>query len=214
MGNSKPDRPSNGLNKLFSTPSLMNGEDGETYAALYAEVEALIEPRNVLDRMRVSDIATRFWEQRRYRRASGAVVNARRRAALVTILNGDIGLGHSDAHTAADRFFGLKRKRDPGHRRAAKLPRDRAGVVGLLEKHGFSEADIDNIALQMSLDTLADLENLALKHETRREAIFAELMRGRERRKKDAHSTEPAEQADVTDSVVSPANRGNGSPHP
>jgi hypothetical protein len=186
MENDKPSRPSNGLNKLFSTPSLMNGEDGEIYAALYAEVEALVEPHNVWDRMRVSDIANRYWEQQRYRRATGAVVNGNRREALVTLLSGSVGMNLRDARAAADIFFGLARK-DQGidigfELGKVKLPRDRAGVVGLLETHGFTEADIDHVAMQMSLETLAGLENLALKHETRREAILIDLTRSRKRR--------------------------------
>jgi hypothetical protein len=46
-----------------------------------------------------------------------------------------------------------------------------------------SKTGIDRLAMETSADTLADLENLALRHEIRREAIFRELER---RRKKNA----------------------------
>jgi hypothetical protein len=53
-----------------------------------------------------------------------------------------------------------------------------------MEEHGFFETDIDRVAMETSADTLADLENLALKHEIRREAIVRELERRRKKRNK------------------------------
>jgi hypothetical protein len=195
----KTQRPQEGRNKLLSTPSLVTGEDGETFAKLHAEIEEFVEPRNIWDRMRVSDIAYRYREQQRYRGAAAAVVNSNRRQALVTILNVGVGLRPRDARAAADIYFGLARE-DKGisltqsELGTVKLPRNRAAVVDLLRRHGFSEDDIDHVAVQMSADTLAGLENLALKHETRREAIFAELMRDRKRQREDERNPtqEPA----------------------
>jgi hypothetical protein len=204
MDKSKPDRPPNGLKKLFSTPSLMNGEDGAIYADLCADLEELVQPRNVWDQMRVSDVANRYWEQQRYRRATGAVINGKRREALVTIVNDGIGLSPRDARAAADIYFRLARIR-PGsvlsssELGAVNLPGNRAGVVGLLRRHGFTEADIDHVAMQMSVDTLAGLENLALKHETRREAILTDLMRRREGR---GLNERPAEHSDLNGTAV------------
>jgi hypothetical protein len=190
--------PPKALHEFFSRPSLMSGEDAETYAELYAEVDAQVKPRNVFDRMRVSDIVNRLWEQQRFRRATGAVINGNRREALVTILSVGIGLRPRDARAAADVYFGLTRLDSGIHLTQSelgtvKLPGNRAALVGLLGRHGFSEADIDHIATQMSVDTLAGLEDLALKHETRREAIFAALMRDRERLRRDE---QPAAQED------------------
>jgi hypothetical protein len=51
-----------------------------------------------------------------------------------------------------------------------------------MEKHGFLEVDIDRVAMETSVDALGDLESLALKHEIRREAIFRQLERRREKR--------------------------------
>ena len=53
-----------------------------------------------------------------------------------------------------------------------------------MKQHGFVEADIDRIATETSVDTLADLENLALKHEIRRKATVRELERRRKKRNK------------------------------
>jgi hypothetical protein len=75
------------LEKLFTTPSLMKGEDGNVYAELYALVEAVAQPKDVWDQMMVSDITNHFWERQRYRRCTGAIVNSKRRAALLTKQN-------------------------------------------------------------------------------------------------------------------------------
>src|SRR5262249_7187329 len=56
-----------------------------------------------------------------------------------------------------------------------RIPTDRAGVIFFLKSHGFDETDIDQLAMERSVNTLSDLETLALKHEIRREAIFREL---------------------------------------
>jgi hypothetical protein len=68
------------------------------------------------------------------------------------------------------------------HSDGARIPRTRPAVVAFLKEHGFDEADIDRVAMEASVDTLASVEGLALKHETRREEIFRELERRRERR--------------------------------
>jgi hypothetical protein len=68
-----------GLDRLFPTPSLMNGEDAEVYAELCARVEEVVQPKDVWDHMTVSDMVNHFWEQQRYRRCTGAIINSGRR---------------------------------------------------------------------------------------------------------------------------------------
>jgi hypothetical protein len=52
-----------------------------------------------------------------------------------------------------------------------------AGAVDLasLEKHGFNETDIDRLAMEASVGPLTAIENLALKHELRRDTILCEF---------------------------------------
>jgi hypothetical protein len=83
---------SDGLNRLFSAPSLMSGEDPKAYAELHAWVEELVEPKDVWDHMMVADVTNHFWEQQRYRRCTGAIIDSRRRAALLKILEEAVGL--------------------------------------------------------------------------------------------------------------------------
>jgi hypothetical protein len=180
------DKISDDLRSLFSTPSLMKGESPDLYAELYRWVEEVVQPKNVWDQMMLADITNHFWEQHRYRRCTGPIINSKRRKALARILHGAIGLNDVDTETVLDTYFGVERLEErevTEYSTQAPIPKTRAGVVALLEKHGFVEADIERIAIETSVDALADLESLAIKHEIRREAIVRELERQRKKKR-------------------------------
>jgi hypothetical protein len=181
-GSTRFDKVSDSLRRLFSTPSLMKGEDPDVYSDLYTRVEEVVQPQDVLDQMMLTDVTNHFWEQQRYRRCTGTVINCKRRAALEKILREAIGLNDVDTETAADSYFEVARLEEReviDYATQVPIPKTRAGVVDLMEKYGFVETDIDRVAMETSVDTLAGLENLALKHEIRREAIVRELDRCR-----------------------------------
>jgi hypothetical protein len=193
MSRAKTDQISRGLERLFSTPSLMNGEDASDYAELYARVEEVAQPKDVWDQMMVSDVVNHFWEQQRYRRCTGTIINSKRRNALENILRHAIGLNPEDVRRVADIYFGVKREKgefdslgpllgEVRYSNPARIPETRSGVISFLKAQGFDESDVDQLAMESSVDVLADLENLALKHEIRREAILRELERRREGR--------------------------------
>jgi hypothetical protein len=165
----------------------MKGEDPDVYAELYARVEEVVQPQDVWDQMMVADVTNHFWEQQRYRQCTGTVINSKRRAALERILHAAIGLNDVDAETVADTYFEVARLEEreiADYSTQVRVPKTRAGVVDLMEQRGFVESDIDRVAMETSADTLADIENLALKHEIRREAIVRELERRRKKRNK------------------------------
>jgi hypothetical protein len=185
MDSTRFDNISDDLRRLFSSPSLVKGEDPNVYAELFCLVEEVVQPRDVWDQMMVADITNHFWEQQRCRHCTGTVINSRRRAALERILHGGIGLNDVDTKNASDIYFEVARLEErevADYSTQVEVPKTRAGVVALLEKHGFVESDIDRVAMETSVDTLADLEKLALKHEIRRQAIFRKLERRRKRR--------------------------------
>jgi hypothetical protein len=191
---------SDDLRRLFSTPSLMKGEDPNVYAELYSWVQEIVQPKDVSDQMMVADITTHFWEQQRYRRSTGTVINSKRRAALQSILHGAIGLNDVDSETVLDVYFELARLEErevTDYPTQVRIPKTRTGVIDLMEKHGFVETDIDRLAMETSADSLADLENLALKHEIQREAIFRNLERRRKKRNKELHKAGPERNGQV-----------------
>jgi hypothetical protein len=184
------DNISDKFRRLFCTPSLANGEDPDVYAELFRCVEEVVQPKNVWDQMDVADITNHVWEHQRCRRCTGTVINSKRRPALKKILHGAIGLSDVDTETVSDIYFGVERleERDvTDYSTQVEIPKTRAGILDLMEKHGFVEADIDRLAMETSLGSLADLENLALKHEIRRERILRELERRRKKRNEKSH---------------------------
>jgi hypothetical protein len=170
----------------------MKGEDENVYAELYARVEEVAQPQDVWEQMMVADVVNHFWEQQRYRRCTGTIVNSERRSALIKLLHDAVGLNPADASEVADLYFGVVRyeeDRQTFYLDAAEIPKTRAEVIAMLKKHGFTEIDIDRVAMESSIGTLANIENLALKHELRREAILCELEGRRERRARRQLST-------------------------
>ena len=67
---------------LLRSWSLRQTRGGSVYAELYARVEELAEPRDIWDQMMVADVVNHFWEQQRYRRSTGAIINSARCLAL------------------------------------------------------------------------------------------------------------------------------------
>ena len=117
----------------------MKGENQHLYGELYRRVEEVVRPKDVFDQMMVADIANHFWEQQRYRRCTGTVINSKRRAALVRMLHGAIGLNEVDAETVADTYFGVARLEErevTDYSTQVRIPKTRAGVVDLMEKNG------------------------------------------------------------------------------
>jgi hypothetical protein len=105
-----------------------------------------------------------------------------------------IGLNDVDTKTLADIYFGVARLEErevTEYSTQVRITKTRAGVVELMEKHGFLEVDIDRVAMETSVESLADLENLALKHEIRRERILRELERRRKTRNGKSRRADP-----------------------
>jgi hypothetical protein len=183
------DSISDDLRTLFSTPSLMKGEDPKVYAELFRRVNEIVQPQDVWGQMMVADITNHFWEQQRYRGCTGAIINSNRRAALERILHETIGLNEVDTKTASDIYFGVPRLEErevTDYSTQVRIPKTRDGVVHLLKEHDVVESDIGQIAIETSVDILTDVESLALKHEIRREAIFRILERRRKTKRHEA----------------------------
>jgi hypothetical protein len=176
------------LDKFFTEPpSMMNGEDADLYAALLAEVGALSQPSDIWDQMMVRDVTDHLWQQMRYRRNMGALINIYWRQALEQILIETIGLKGHTARKLADGHFDFDRTKlslgDSGIGSEAlykiKGPFD---VAELLAMHDLDESCIDQLALQISAEILRKLDDLAFRHELRREHILVEIERRRKER--------------------------------
>jgi hypothetical protein len=198
------------LEGLFCKPALVRGESLESYLELYRQIQDVVQPKDVLDQMMICDTANHFWEEQRLRRCNSTVVNTARRKAMMRILLSIFGDEDGDrfrkARRLTDIYLGLPPETPAPWEKAAALersvsaaapsanakpppkppnppkPMTRDDVIATLEQHGFDEAAIDRLATQISVESLASLEALALKHEVRRDAILREVERRRDRR--------------------------------
>src|SRR5262249_40380352 len=71
---------------LFGPPSLIEGEDADTYDELLARMLAAVKPGDVIEEMLTADVASLEWEILRWRRLKTSLLRARGLAALETFL--------------------------------------------------------------------------------------------------------------------------------
>jgi hypothetical protein len=97
---------------------LIRDEDEALYKALLAEVEQMIEPKNILDQMDVRDITDKIWEGQRYKRLQPKLIESECVSALAHILMPTFDLDHEKAFEAANMYYGnnaLRRKTAAAH---------------------------------------------------------------------------------------------------
>jgi hypothetical protein len=183
---------------LSSPPSLTNDEDVNIYNELYTSVKELTQPKDVWDQMMVNDVTNHFWEQMRLRRSAAFIIKANRRRALEELLVEGLKLKPATALRLADAYFGYGcGDRDIGELldiglSGPQAPKTRDEVVDLLAKYDLDESCIDQLALKASIDDLKRLDDLAFRHEFRREQILREIERRRDQRSTSARDVLPA----------------------
>ena len=98
---------------LFGPPPLLRGENAALYAALLAEVDSMIEPKTIMDRIDVRDITDKIWESQRYKRLEPRLIESASISALAHLLAPIFGLDNVRGFEAANMYYGrdaLKRK--------------------------------------------------------------------------------------------------------
>jgi len=73
------------VGSLLTSP-LAAGESLDDYGALLEEIHKAVEPQDLFDYLRLSDIGHALWEERRYRQQLAALPNAARFKALMALL--------------------------------------------------------------------------------------------------------------------------------
>jgi hypothetical protein len=91
---------------FFGPPPLLRGEDEALYRALLAEVERMIEPKTILDRIDARDITDKIWEAQRYKRLEPRLIESASVSALAHLLAPVFGLDHVRGFEAANMYYG------------------------------------------------------------------------------------------------------------
>lgn len=180
------EEPTHKAADFFGPPPLLRGEDEAPYQALLAEVERMIEPKTVLDRIDVRDITDKIWEGQRYKRLEPRLIESACVSApevLVPIFE----LDHSRALEAANMYYSREGHK---HKVAAKL----------LADHEITDEMILAKALARVGSHVSNIDRLIVARERSRQNLFKDHQRRRENAKKLAQ----IEQATINE-VTSPA---------
>ena len=157
---------------------MIRGEDEALYNVLLAEVEQMIEPKNILDQMDVRDITDKIWEGQRYKRLEPKLIESQSVSALAHILMPIFGLDHTEAFEAANMYYGD----DPLQRKAA---------AGCLAHYNITDEMILAKALAQSGGGIGTIDRLIAAREKSRNNLFKDHQRRREHAAKLAVQTKP-----------------------
>jgi hypothetical protein len=144
-----------------SKEPLLITESAEEFTTLWEEVEAQLNPGDVIERIYVSNIASLVWEERRLQRSKIALINSAFRQALTDIIK--------------------QLARQPGNREAALIDEDvlacswfvdpaaKAKVNALLNRFGLDVSAIEAEAMRKSASDLEMIDRLMHSIQNRRD---------------------------------------------
>jgi hypothetical protein len=171
---------------FFGPPPLLRGEDEALYKTLLAEVERMIEPKTILDRMDARDITDKIWEAQRYKRLEPRLIESECVRALAQILVPIFGLDHSAAFDAANMYYGRDRLK-------------RKTAAELLSHYNITDEMILAKALAQSSGQLGSIDKLVTTREKSRNDVFKDRERRRLNAAKLANIVEARKKRPATD---------------
>jgi hypothetical protein len=171
---------------FFGQPPLLRGENEVLYRALLSEVERMIEPKTILDRMDVRDITDKIWETQRYKRLEPRLIESASISALAHLLAPIFGPDHSRGFEAANMYYGL----DSDQRKVA---------ADLLSHHKITDEMILARALAQSGSAIGNIDRLIAVREKSRNNLFKDHQRRRESAAKLANTEAKEKEANPDD---------------
>ena len=139
------------LESLLGQPPLLEGEDREAYLALRAALIEDSQPKTVMDWIHVHDLVTQLWEERRFRRASAALIRGAMLAAVEYYLE---EIASSGGNT---NDFSVKRK---ATQYFSGNQKERKEVISLLAQHGITTSELQAKAAQLESSGVLTFERL------------------------------------------------------
>lgn len=90
-------KPVADFTEILSGTCILSGENVEHYNMVHAEVENVMQPKNIIEKMAAKDVADKIWEGQRYKNLEGQLIESARPEALAALLlpiKGYIQLAH------------------------------------------------------------------------------------------------------------------------
>jgi hypothetical protein len=91
--------------KDHAKPPILISESQDEYETLQSKFRDLIQPRNILEEICVSDVAQTTWEMLRLCRCKAGIVNAAYRTALKDLLRRELNIDFQTAEDLAQAWF-------------------------------------------------------------------------------------------------------------
>jgi hypothetical protein len=154
---------------LLQDPVLAGGEKVEDYRALVTEVSEAVQPKNLFDRLLVSDLCHAVWEEQRFQRQQAALPAATGLKALQCLL-ASIGY-EANALAIATDYFGFDEEQ-------------RTKAIALVRRFGITDDAIAAQASEHNLPTISALDRLMANRQSRRDMIVKQYLRRQRKTKK------------------------------
>ena len=107
---------------LLGEPPILPGESENRYAALRAEVEQTIKPKNIFEQMRVQTLTDTMWEEMRYKRFEAKLIDGSRVNALSVLMTPFVSFFRERAaNVARDYYSPNLQKSEPAARLVARF---------------------------------------------------------------------------------------------
>jgi hypothetical protein len=158
----RPDRDKGSNNRDFG-PFLLRSESKEEYAKLHEELSQEIQPRGIIERRFVDDIAYLIWEIMRLRRMKTAIINNAYLSALENILS-QILLPPTLLGTLLAREGAVQLAYDWSF-----LEETKERVSALLKEAGLDESAVEAEAFRLRLSDVEKIDRLLTSAESRRD---------------------------------------------
>jgi len=107
---------------LLGEPPILPGESENRYAALRAEVERTIMPKNIFEQMRVQTLTDTMWEEMRYKRFEAKLIDGSKVNALSVLMTPFVSFFRERAaNVARDYYSPNLQKSEPAARLVARF---------------------------------------------------------------------------------------------
>jgi len=148
------------ISDFFGEPALIEGESGELYSLLRAEIIKVIQPKDVFDWMMVDDQTDKYWEEHRYKGGAAALIEGAYPNALEILISPFCKMFEVSSQVASDYYGGDKKAKSAAAVRVAEC--------------GITSAQIQAKAIQLVGAGLQMMDRMRLNRETGRRILRKE----------------------------------------
>lgn len=173
----------------IGTPALLESEDKQSYLQLRAEIEREIDPKTVLDRIKVQDLTDKLWEERRFKRNQAALIASAKVPSLAMLLGPSYGDNLEQALKVAQDYFS-------GDVRAQKSAQQ------IVDRLGISAEVIEANAIHLRIGTIQALDSMTNSREQTRHRLVKDHLKRQRKTRNNGGQPTPGKARDGANSSI------------